>query len=218
MKDQKHGKVEKDEIENKFPCEKCSKEFVLMDELFDHFYAVHGRKKSNEKSVDTEKKEPIRKINEVGKKKINISENLKSSKLPEELFEKNESVSNRSEEKSKKIKKSKKSLPQTMNKEISTKEKNLTKTHRVKNHANGKVPCPENCGKLLSSEFAIKKHILSHRPETEWPYVCLFCGKHLQARSDLPKHFQTNQHKYDIRIPEQGTPEFEDLMKRSEVN
>ena len=39
-------------------------------------------------------------------------------------------------------------------------------------NANAKWPCPENCGKMLSSQTAIKKHLLSHRPESEWPYQC----------------------------------------------
>ena len=79
------------------------------------------------------------------------------------------------------------------------------------------VPCPENCGKYFTSRAAIKKHLLSHRPEHEWPFVCLFCGKHFQARADLPKHFLTNQHVNDPRIPKPGTPQWNELMKRSEA-
>ena len=79
------------------------------------------------------------------------------------------------------------------------------------------VPCPENCGKYFTSQGAIRKHLLSHRPEHEWPFVCLFCGKHFQARADLPKHFLTNQHVNDPRIPKPGTPQWNELMKRSEV-
>ena len=79
------------------------------------------------------------------------------------------------------------------------------------------VPCPENCGKYFTGKAAIKKHLLSHRPEHEWPFVCLFCGKHFQARADLPKHFLTNQHVNDPRIPKPGTPQWNELMKRSEV-
>jgi len=79
------------------------------------------------------------------------------------------------------------------------------------------VPCPENCGKYFTGKGAIRKHLLSHRPEHEWPFVCLFCGKHFQARADLPKHFLTNQHVNDPRIPKPGTPQWNELMKRSEA-
>ena len=79
------------------------------------------------------------------------------------------------------------------------------------------VPCPENCGKYFTGKGAIRKHLLSHRPEHEWPFVCLFCGKHFQARADLPKHFLTNQHVNDPRIPKPGTLQWNELMKRSEV-
>lgn len=80
------------------------------------------------------------------------------------------------------------------------------------------VFCPENCGKSFTSKAAIKKHLLSHRPQHEWPFWCEFCGKRFQARADLPKHYKTSQHKNDPRIPDQGTPEWTDLMRRSGIN
>ena len=79
------------------------------------------------------------------------------------------------------------------------------------------VPCPENCGKLFTEKHAIKKHLLSHRPEHEWPFVCLFCGKHMQTNFDLAKHLKTKLHVNDSRIPKAGTPEWKALIKRSEV-
>ena len=79
------------------------------------------------------------------------------------------------------------------------------------------VYCPENCGKAFTSQAAIKKHLLSHRPQHEWPFWCEFCGKRFQARADLPKHYKTSQHKNDPRIPEQGTSEWTDLMRRSGI-
>ena len=46
----------------------------------------------------------------------------------------------------------------------------------------GKFFCPEKCGKFFGTKHPIKKHLLSHRPQNEWPFVCLFCGKHFQVR------------------------------------
>ena len=46
----------------------------------------------------------------------------------------------------------------------------------------GKFFCPENCGKSFGTKNPIKKHLLSHRPQSEWPFVCLFCGKYFQVR------------------------------------
>ena len=53
--------------------------------------------------------------------------------------------------------------------------------HRIHNDSNKKAKCPE-CGKKLSSEHAIKKHLLSHRPEEEWPYECPICDKKFQVK------------------------------------
>ena len=46
----------------------------------------------------------------------------------------------------------------------------------------GKFFCPEKCGKFFETKNPIKKHLLSHRPETDWPFICLFCGKYFQVR------------------------------------
>ena len=45
----------------------------------------------------------------------------------------------------------------------------------------GKFFCPEKCGKWYTNKNPIKKHLLSHRPKSEWPWVCLFCGRHFQV-------------------------------------
>jgi len=70
--------------------------------------------------------------------------------------------------------------------------------------------CPE-CGKMLSSNAAIKKHMLSHRPEEEWPHECPLCHKKFQARADIPKHLKTKMHENDD-IPDIGTKEWFDLL------
>ena len=67
---------------------------------------------------------------------------------------------------------------------------------------------------MLSCKAAIKKHLLSHRPETDWPYECPFCFKRFQAKGDLPKHFFTSQHKEDPRIPPPGSLEWHQLLNQ----
>ena len=81
--------------------------------------------------------------------------------------------------------------------------------------SSGRFFCPENCGKSFDTIWPLRKHLLSHRPRHEWPYVCLFCGQHSQARADLPKHFKSSKHINDSRIPKQGTPAWDDLMAKS---
>ena len=90
-------------------------------------------------------------------------------------------------------------------------------SHIKRNHnPNLTVKCPE-CPKLLSCQAAIKKHLLTHRPESEWPYICEFCGKRFQAKGDLPKHFVTTQHREDPRVPKPGTAEWQIVLDRSAV-
>ena len=73
------------------------------------------------------------------------------------------------------------------------------------------VACPEGCGKMLTSHGAVKKHLLSHRPEKEWPYECPICHKKFQARGDIPKHLKTKLHEND-NIPVMGTKGWYDLV------
>jgi len=83
--------------------------------------------------------------------------------------------------------------------------------HKQRNHnVNMMASCPE-CGKKLSTQHAIKKHLLSHRPEEEWPYECPLCHKKFQARGDIPKHLKTSKHAND-NIPTMGTKQWFDLI------
>ena len=79
----------------------------------------------------------------------------------------------------------------------------------------GKYFCPEKCGKFFGTKNPIKKHLLSHRPQNEWPIVCLFCGKHFQCLNDLPKHLKTQQHINDSSIPKIGTPAWDEMLAKS---
>ena len=91
------------------------------------------------------------------------------------------------------------------------KQKSLT-IHRGREHnPKATVPCPEGCGKMLTSEGAIRKHLLSHRPEAEWPYDCPLCHKKFQAKGDIPKHLKTKLHEHD-NIPDMGTKGWYDLV------
>ena len=73
------------------------------------------------------------------------------------------------------------------------------------------IPCPEGCGKMLTTQHAIRKHLLSHRPEEEWPHKCPLCPKKFQARGDIPKHLKTKIHEAD-NVPDMGTRAWFDLI------
>merc|ERR1711902_249297 len=66
--------------------------------------------------------------------------------------------------------------------------------------------------------MGLRKHLLSHKPENEWPYRCEFCYKHFQAKGDLPKHFATKKHRNDPNVPNPGTEEFKEVLERSCMN
>ena len=51
-------------------------------------------------------------------------------------------------------------------------ERSLNSHMSRAHNPNARFPCPEGCGKMLSSQTAIQKHLLSHRPEDQWPYQC----------------------------------------------
>ena len=92
------------------------------------------------------------------------------------------------------------------------------KIHMGRSHnEKAKFPCPENCGKMLTSANAIKKHLLSHRPEEEWPYECPLCHKKFQARGDIPKHLMTKLHEND-NIPAMGSKAWHDLIYHDDPN
>ena len=89
------------------------------------------------------------------------------------------------------------------------------KAHVGRNHnLNLNNKCPE-CPKRLSSRHAIKKHLLSHRPKSEWPFECPLCKQRFQAKGDLPKHFFTSVHKGDKRIPKVGSPKWHNILEQS---
>jgi len=83
-------------------------------------------------------------------------------------------------------------------------QKSLTRHIQRAHNVKSTVPCPENCGKMLCSQHAIKKHLLSHRPPSEWPVSCPLCDRRFQARADIPKHLLTAKHK-DENLPEVGS-------------
>lgn len=94
-----------------------------------------------------------------------------------------------------------------------TRERSL-QVHISRSHnENMKANCPE-CGKGLSSTAAIKKHLLSHRPSTQWPIMCPLCGKRFQAKGDMPKHLVTKLHENDD-IPPIGSSAWKELIDRS---
>ena len=92
------------------------------------------------------------------------------------------------------------------------------KIHMGRAHnAKAQVPCPEGCGKMLTTAHAIKKHLLSHKPEEEWPYECPLCHKKFQARGDIPKHLMTKLHEKD-NVPSMGTKGWYDLIYHDDPN
>lgn len=88
-------------------------------------------------------------------------------------------------------------------------ESHIKRIHKV---YLGGSQCP-HCGKRLSSQNAIRKHLLSHRPKEEWPFTCVLCKSRFQAKGDLPKHLMTNLHKNDS-LPPIGSPQWIDLINR----
>jgi len=90
---------------------------------------------------------------------------------------------------------------------VTSLEKHVERVHNAKST----VPCPENCGKMLTSKRSIKKHLLSHRPHSEWPVGCPLCKRRFQARSDLSKHLHRRSHRQD-NLPEFGSDKFRALV------
>ena len=58
---------------------------------------------------------------------------------------------------------------------------------------------------------------MTHQPDYEWPIVCLFCGQHFQSLGYLRVHLGSTKHVNDSRIPDPGTPAWNELMKKSQV-
>ena len=72
-----------------------------------------------------------------------------------------------------------------------------------------KVNC-DVCDKEINAS-GIKKHMLTHVPQSEWPYSCVLCGKRMQARQDVAKHLKTKVHAND-NVPMEGSKEWNDLL------
>ena len=83
-----------------------------------------------------------------------------------------------------------------------------------KNCAKRKFKCPE-CPQKFTHKISIKAHLITHKPQNEWPFCCQFCQKRSQKSNDMLKHYLSKYHENDR--PEINTPEFEDLMRRSKV-
>ena len=80
--------------------------------------------------------------------------------------------------------------------------------HKSRSHnKRSTIPCPENCGKMLTKTSGIKKHLLSHRPQSEWPIGCPLCGKRFQGRTDLSAHILSKRHSED-NLPEVGSDQW----------
>ena len=53
----------------------------------------------------------------------------------------------------------------------------------------GKFPCTQ-CGKRLSSQYALKMHSTIHTGER--PHICLFCAKDFRGKKELEYHERTH--------------------------
>lgn len=91
----------------------------------------------------------------------------------------------------------------------------LQKHWKDAHNPNAKYKCPE-CPKALASRQSIKKHMLSHRPETDWPVSCELCEKRFPGIQELQKHFSTPLHKEDEKI-KPGSESLRDILNRCET-
>eukprot|EP00092_Neocalanus_flemingeri_P009572 GFUD01010302.1.p2 GENE.GFUD01010302.1~~GFUD01010302.1.p2 ORF type:complete len:349 (-),score=67.83 GFUD01010302.1:1759-2805(-) len=69
--------------------------------------------------------------------------------------------------------------------------------------------CSE-CGKLLN-KTSMKKHVLTHKPPSQWPWSCALCRKRMQTQHDLIKHLRSKVHEND-RVPMEGTEKWYELI------
>ena len=92
----------------------------------------------------------------------------------------------------------------------------ILQTHWKQAHnPNAKYKCPE-CPKALASRQSIKKHMLSHRPENEWPVSCELCEKRFMGVPELQKHFTTPLHKEDEKV-KAGSESLKVILNRCET-
>jgi len=73
-------------------------------------------------------------------------------------------------------------------------DRHITRAHNEKST----IPCPENCGKMFSSNEKAKRHLLSHKPQSEWPVSCPLCSKKFIERYDLSQHLLGTAHRHEI--------------------
>ena len=92
----------------------------------------------------------------------------------------------------------------------------ILQTHWKQAHnPNAKFKCPE-CPKALSSRQSVKKHMLSHRPESDWPVSCELCDRRFTGVQELQKHFTTPKHKDDEKV-QAGSDSLKDILSRCET-
>jgi len=59
--------------------------------------------------------------------------------------------------------------------------------------------CPE-CGKILSNNFQLKRHLFFHRDKSEWPFECQICKEKARTKCSMSKHYLSGRHKKDPRF------------------
>merc|ERR1712223_2311517 len=92
----------------------------------------------------------------------------------------------------------------------------ILQTHWKQAHnPNAKFKCPE-CPKALSSRQSVKKHMLSHRPESDWPVSYELCDRRFTGVQELQKHFTTPKHKEDEKV-QAGSDSLKDILSRCET-
>jgi len=73
-------------------------------------------------------------------------------------------------------------------------DRHMARAHNAKST----IPCPENCGKMFTSNEKAKRHLLSHKPQSEWPVSCPLCSKRFIERYDLSRHLLGTAHRHEI--------------------
>ena len=197
-----------------------------LKQLKDAEKSTSGQKSTiKEKTIKIDKAEILKQSNNAEKstsgQKLTIKEKTTMIDKAENLKQSNNAEKSTSgqkstiKEKTNNIDKAKILLQSNKTEKSTSEHKSIDELMSEVVESSGKFFCPENCGKSFPVKHYLRKHLLSHRPKHEWPYVCLFCGQHSQARADLPKHFKSSKHINDSRIPRQGTPAWDDLMAKS---
>ena len=67
--------------------------------------------------------------------------------------------------------------------------------HKSRSHnSKSTFECPEKCGTFLTSQWGVKKHLISHQPRDLWPHQCHLCKRRFQAKGDVTAHLKTKIH------------------------